>query len=117
MGLAHLHIQSKAVRDAVAFYTTYMDLKEVQFRDDGGALLIDGRGLAFFIDDTPDRPDIPDSIHIGFRLETPEDVRSRYEQVVKDLPVVDDLQEEDGFSVFSVRDPDGMMVEVYYSAL
>lgn len=117
MGLSHLHIQSKAVREAVAFYTTYMNLKEVDFRDDSGALLIDGRGLTFFIDDTPERPDIPESIHIGFQLDTPEEVRARYELVKQNLPIEDGLEDNEMLTLFSVRDPDGMLVEVFYSAL
>jgi catechol 2,3-dioxygenase-like lactoylglutathione lyase family enzyme len=116
MRFGHLHIQAKSVEDSAAFYAEHLGFKEVARRDNQ-AILQDESGLAFFIDASPTGEPIPESVHIGFRLDSPEEVRERYAAMKEKVDVLHDLEEKDGFSIFTLKDPDEMLVEVFYSVL
>lgn len=116
MRFGHLHIQAKSVEASAAFYAEHLGFKEVSRRDEQ-AILQDEDGLAFFIDASPSGEPIPESVHIGFRLDSPEEVRNLYSSVKDKAVVLQDLQEQEGFSIFTLEDPDKMLVEVFYSVL
>ena len=116
MNLSHVHIQALSVDESVKFYTENLGFRELG-RQEGIAFLRDENGLDFVIDPSPSGDPIPSSVHIGFRRQTPEEVAEAYEELKDRVEICQPLVENDGFTLFSMKDPNDMMVEVFYSAL
>ena len=95
------------------FYETYLGFEaEPAPREDGVLLLHNAAGFSLALGETGERIHLPEFLHFGAGLASPEDVRAFRDRVVSDgVEVVDWWDEPDYVSV-KFRDPDGYVVEV-----
>ncbi len=110
--LNHLHLHVRSIEQAKAFYEAHFGLREhvrhgdiLFMRDDGGL------DLALAPSEQPDV--MPPWFHFGFRLATPEAVRTLHARLPAEA-IAQPLSEEPDFAVFRCRDPDGHLIEVYW---
>lgn len=116
MNISHFHLQSGDFEKSIAFYTDYMGFKELA-RQDGTAYLRDENGFDFLIDDVSGGSPVPSAVHIGFRQKTPEDVKACYETLKDKVEIVQDISTDEMFTAFTLKDPDQMQIEIFYSVL
>lgn len=114
MDLNHLHLHVTDVERGRAFYETYFQFRE---RIRHGPILfltnIDGFDLALAPDDRP--TSFPDWFHFGFRMKTPDEVRSLHQEMTsKGIPMLRELIDDDDLVSFRCADPDGYGIEVYW---
>lgn len=117
MKLGHFHLHAASVDKTVAFYTEYFELQNLYQDEEGNAFLRDEDGLDFVVSPLQDGMSINAATHIGFKLPSVEDVQAIYDKVKGPETIVNEIQNQDGFAIFSLRDPDNLEVEVYHSPL
>jgi catechol 2,3-dioxygenase-like lactoylglutathione lyase family enzyme len=117
MKVGHFHLHVASVEKTVDFYTEYFGFQNLNVDEQGNAFLRDEGGLDFVVSPLEDRGPVSAATHIGFRQESPEAVKSFYDKLQGNAEVVGELMEQEGFSIFSINDPNGMLIEVYYSVL
>lgn len=116
----HLHLHVLNVERSVAFYERHLQLTvTARF----GALVFLGDGRGFDLALAPHAPagagsapqHLPAWFHFGCHLATPDDVRQAHVRLeASGVPMHAPLREhEGGFITFSIRDPDGIGIEIY----
>ena len=115
MKFGHFHLHSASVEKTVSFYTELFDLQNLYQDEQGNAFLRDEDGVDFVVSPLQDGMAINGATHIGFKMESVEDVKSIYDKVQGHATVVNKFKDEGGFAIFSIRDPDDLEVEVYHS--
>jgi catechol 2,3-dioxygenase-like lactoylglutathione lyase family enzyme len=100
------------------FYETYLGFEaEPAPREDGVLLLHNAAGFSLALGEIDEPIHLPEFLHFGAGLASPEDVRDFRDRVVADgLELVDWWDEPDYVSV-KFRDPDGYVVEVSWDAV
>jgi catechol 2,3-dioxygenase-like lactoylglutathione lyase family enzyme len=100
------------------FYETYFGFEaEPAPREDGVLLLHNAAGFSLALGEIDEPIRLPDFLHFGAGLASPEDVRVFRDRLVSDgVDVVDWWDEPDYVSV-KFRDPDGYVVEVSWDAV
>ena len=114
MDLNHIQLNTKDVSAAAEFYGRYFGFT-TQKKHGDGLFLWNKHGFMMAVNPLAENPIFPDWFHIGFRLETPEEVKSSYNRLVEDkLPIKVALQEHDDFVFYRCTDPTGYVVEVFW---
>lgn len=110
--VSHLHLPVEDVERSACFYERHFGLQRIWREGDMIFLRCGSFDLALAQKDAV-RPDA--SLHFGFRLPTKEDVQ-RWHDHLRDGGVVMSFGPRDygSYLTFSVRDPDGYAIEVYY---
>jgi len=100
------------------FYETYLGFEaEPVPRADGVVMLHNSAGFALAFAETEEPIRLPEFLHFGAGLASPEDVRLFRDRVVSDgVEVVEWWDQPDYVSV-KFRDPDGYVVEVFAEAI
>jgi catechol 2,3-dioxygenase-like lactoylglutathione lyase family enzyme len=95
------------------FYETYFgfDARPPRRYDDGVLMLYNRDGFSLALGQTDEPIRLPEFLHFGIGLATPDDVRAFRERLADEgVPIVDAWDEPDYVSV-KCRDPDGYVVE------
>ncbi|MCC6920644.1 MAG: VOC family protein [Alphaproteobacteria bacterium] len=110
--LNHLHLHVRSVEQAKAFYETHFGLRE-HVRHGDVVFLRDDGGMDLALAPSPQPDVMPPWFHFGFRLATPEAVRTLHAALPADA-IAEPLSDAPDFTVFRCRDPDGHLIEVYW---
>ena len=110
MALNHLHLHVAEVARSRAFYETYFGFRE-DVRHGDILFVADESGFQLALAPGPVDP-MPPWWHFGFRLPSPEDVRSLRERL-RDAATGEEGDDPD-YVWFRARDPDGYLIEVYW---
>lgn len=113
MNLNHIHIGTKNLQKSKNFYESFFNFKN-KFDHGEGVFLENEDGFLLAIDPVEEVPSFPSWFHLGFCLDSKEQVKSIYEKMVEQkVEFIKDYQEygSDAASFFAL-DPDGIKVEV-----
>jgi len=113
MHLNHLHLHVASVDRAAAFYARHFGFREHVWHEDI-LFMRDAGGMDFAL--APGEPgQLPAWFHIGFRLETPDEVRVLHDRLAGEgVAIKTPLTDEGDFVWFRCADPDGHGIEVYW---
>lgn len=113
MTLNHVHLGTKNLPAVQNFYETYFGFSK-KFDHGQGVFLTDKKGFLIAIDPVEELAKLPDWYHLGFCLDSAEEVFSIYtkmklanENIVREMRTADNE-----FASFFVKDPDGNKLEV-----
>lgn len=113
MTLNHVHFGTKNLAKIKKFYEIYFGfITKLEHGD--GVFLTDQKGFLIAIDPVDEIPELPDWYHLGFCLNSSEEVfnihnkmKSNNENIVREMKT-----SENQFASFFVKDPDGNKIEV-----
>ncbi len=113
MTLNHVHFGTKNLAAIQKFYETYFGFTK-KFDHGSGVFLSDKKGFLIAIDPVAELPRLPDWYHLGFCLDSAEQVMSIYEEMKKGQEnIVREIVALDNeYASFYVKDPDGNKIEV-----
>ena len=113
MTLNHVHLGTKDLSRICRFYESYFGFTK-KFDHGSGVFLTDAKGFLIAIDPVAELPQLPEWYHLGFCLDSAEQVFSIYEKMKSSREnIVRDMRAEDGeFASFFVKDPDGNKLEI-----
>lgn len=113
MTLNHVHFGTKNLAVFMDFYQRYFGF-EKKFDHGAGAFLTNPSGFLIAVDPVDSLPALPDWYHLGFCLNSAEEVLAMYAKmkdggarIVRDLATKPDV-----FASFFVLDPDGNKLEI-----
>ena len=119
----HIHINVKDQERSQHFYERFFGFKlsfivpaekTSEMRKDI-RFLENADGFQLGLDCHPDRRDLPDWFHLGFRLKTADAVRqARKFLIANEVSVSDDFIDTKGYVSFVCQDPDGYHLEIFY---
>lgn len=114
MDLNHLHLHVKNMQSTKDFYARYFGFKNFVEHGDCHFMRNDfGFDLAFVEEKAI--PEFPVWFHIGFRLNSPDEVKKTYANMKSDgVAFIEELSQEENMIWFKAKDPDGYKVEVYW---
>ena len=114
MEIGHLHILVNDVSASKAFYLENFNLTELMDAD-FGVLLRDESGIDFVIGPVTDGEVQGQRMHFGFRQKTQAAVKEKFEELRdREQVFVMPYTENDFLTLFSLHDPDGNLIEVYF---
>ena len=115
MRINHLHLHVRDVARSRAFYEQHFGMRlKFEIKKDFIFLTDDG-GMDFALSVEEEAPKAPDWFHFGFRLESADAVEKMYDRLKEAGAQVSSKLGVYGTRVtFSVEDPDGYGVEVYF---
>ena len=112
-GLNHLNLVVQDVDASAGFYESVFGM-EPQHREGGFVFLACGETDLALVQG---RPNVHRRFHFGFRLDTKDEVDAWLREVRRHgAPVTHGPQDYGEYYTFTVRDPDGYGVEIYYEA-
>lgn len=115
MQINHLHLHVRDVSRSRAFYERHFGMRLKREIKPDFIFLTDDAGMDFALSFEEENPKAPDWFHFGFRLETPELVKQMHARMKSEGARVSETIGVYGKRVtFSVDDPDGYGVEVYF---
>ncbi len=114
MTLNHLHIGSTNLEKSQNFYKTFFGFKKKFSHGDKGVFLEDDKGFLMAIDEYDIVEPFPSWFHIGYCLDSKEQVKNIYDNMLKnDIKILKDYEEYgDEAAAFYAYDPDGNKIEV-----
>lgn len=117
MTLNHVHLGTKNIAAFKEFYRRYFGF-ETKFDHGQGAFLTNSSDFLIAVDPVESLPELPAWYHLGFCLNSEEEVFKIYEEmkIGKANIVRDMLAEKGSFASFFVKDPDGNKLEVSWHA-
>ncbi len=114
MDLNHIQLNTTDVKAAAEFYGRHLGFT-VQKKHGDGLFLWNKHGFMMAINPLPENPTFPDWFHIGFRLDTADEVKSMYTKMVEGkCKIKAELQEHDDFVFFRCVDPTGYVIEIFW---
>ena len=117
MKLAHLALAVRDQERSRSFYETYFrfDAGPSNVLDSGVLFLRNEDGFELALAERGDPAPLPPFVHFGFRLDHADDVRVlRHGLATAGFDIFDEEEEAD-FVSFKCRDPDGYLVQLYWS--
>ncbi len=113
MTLNHLHIGTRDLGKSKEFYETFFGFKK-QFDHGDGVFLENEAGFLLAIDPVVEIQKFPECFHIGFCLQTKNQVQSIYEKMMSLGIIMTKEYQEYGSdaAAFYTLDPDGYKIEV-----
>ena len=113
MTLNHVHMGTKDLEIFQEFYKRYFGF-EKKFDHGAGAFLTNDAGFLIAVDPVEALPVLPDWYHLGFCLQSSDEVFAIYEKMKADgANIVREMRAEKGdFASFFVKDPDGNKLEI-----
>jgi catechol 2,3-dioxygenase-like lactoylglutathione lyase family enzyme len=116
MEIGHLHILVNNVADSKRFYQETFALTQLK-EEEFGVILRDESGIDFVISPV-DNEVKGQRMHFGFRLESQAAVKAKFEELSAGGQAFVMPYTENGFiTLFSLNDPDGNLIEVYFADL
>ena len=113
MTLNHIHLGTKNLARLQAFYESYFGFKK-KYDHGEGVFLVNDVNFLIAIDPVENTSELPSWYHLGFCLNSKEEViaiyhkmKSNNEQIVRELK-----ESPSEFASFYVKDPDGYKIEV-----
>lgn len=115
MHVGHLGIPVHDYERSLSFYATYFgfDPATAQTYPDGTVIVRNADGFDLALHPTDSEFSVPPFVHFGFRMPSPDDVRSLHGEI-KDKVKIVEYDDEPGLISFKCLDPDGWPVEVYW---
>jgi len=114
MDLNHLHLHVLDTEKSRKFYENYFNFKERTWH---GEILFLRNESGFDLALMPDKNDwkFPEWFHFGFRLNSPEEVKSVFEKIKNGGEKIDtELEVYDDFVFFRCLDKDNYKLEIYW---
>ena len=113
MTLNHVHLGTKNLTATQRFYEAYFGFTK-KFDHGSGVFLTVKKGFLIANDPVDEPPKLPEWYHLGFCLDSAEEVFGVYEQMKKgNENIVREMKTADNeFASFFVKDPDGNKLEV-----
>jgi catechol 2,3-dioxygenase-like lactoylglutathione lyase family enzyme len=111
--MKHLALAVSDQERSRRFYETYFgfDARPPRRYDDGVLMLYNEESFSLALGETNEPIRLPEFLHFGIALPTPDDVRAFRERLAADgIPIVEEWNESEYVSV-KCRDPDGYVVE------
>ena len=114
MALQHLHLHVRDRAAARAFYAEWFRLRTV--REDGEIVFMtDERAFLLALADDPAPAAMPPWFHFGFRLDSPEAVRSLHRRMAEGgVEIRKPIFDDEDFVSYRCVDRDGYVIEVYW---
>lgn len=117
MEIGHLHILVNDVAGSQRFYQEIFSMTQVA-KEEFGVILRDDSGIDFVIGPATDDEVQGQRMHLGFRLQSRAEVKAKYEEMGdKGLKFVLPYTDNGFITLFSLNDPDGNLIEVYFAEL
>src|SRR5579864_3638330 len=114
MNLNHIHLHVMSVSRAADFYKRYFGMRELVWHGDM-VFLRDTAGMDLALAPTDRHENLPDWFHIGFRLESCNEVRNLHERMLSDgVAMRAPLAVNGDYTTFKCADPDDYTLEIYY---
>jgi catechol 2,3-dioxygenase-like lactoylglutathione lyase family enzyme len=98
---------------SAAFYAEHFGFTETVFEMGNLLILDDGEGSELALSDADPVPDLPRTVHFGFRLADPAAVHAARERFRAAGLTETEWQDDGRFTRVQILDPDGYRVEVY----
>ena len=113
MNLNHVHLGTKNLSVFLDFYKRYFGF-EKKFDHGNGAFLANSSNFLIAVDPVEELPSFPEWYHLGFCLDSEEEVLNIYKQMkTDDIKIVRELIAEKGeFASFYIKDPDENKLEI-----
>jgi catechol 2,3-dioxygenase-like lactoylglutathione lyase family enzyme len=111
--MKHLAIAVRDQERSRRFYETYFgfDAKPPRRYDGDVLMLYNAAGFSLALGPTDEEITLPEFVHFGVHVDTPEQVRAFRDRLRADgVPIVEEWEEPEYVSV-KCRDPDGYVVE------
>lgn len=77
MDMNHIQLNTANVEAAAKFYGHFFDFK-IQKKHGNGLFLWNQHGFMMAVNPLPENPVFPDWLHVGFRFDAPEEVKSLF---------------------------------------
>ena len=114
----HLALAVTDLERSSRFYETYLGFEaEPEPRSDGVLMLHNAAGFALALGEMDGPIRLPEFLHFGAGLASPDDVRLFRDRLVSDGVVVVDWWDGPDYVSVKFRDPDGYVVEVSWETL
>lgn len=113
MNLNHIHLGTKNLSVFLDFYKCYFGF-EKKFDHGKGAFISNSSNFLIAVDPVEELPSFPEWYHLGFCLDSEEEVLKIHEQMKNaGVNIVRELISEKGeFASFYIKDPDGNKLEI-----
>jgi catechol 2,3-dioxygenase-like lactoylglutathione lyase family enzyme len=98
---------------SAAFYAEHFGFTETVFEMGNLLILADGEGSELALSDADPVPDLPRTVHFGFRLADAAAVHAARERFRAAGLTETEWQDDGRFTRVQISDPDGYLVEVY----
>ena len=116
MEIGHLHILVDDVAVSERFYRETFAMTEL-VKEEFGVILRDDSGIDFVISPV-DNEVRGQRLHFGFRLDSQAAVKAKFDELdARGQAFVMPYTENGFITLFSLNDPDGNLIEVYYAEL
>jgi catechol 2,3-dioxygenase-like lactoylglutathione lyase family enzyme len=117
MEIGHLHILVNDVAVSQQFYQQNFALSLLA-EEEFGVILRDDSGIDFVIGPATDDQQQGQRMHLGFRLQSRAEVKAKFDELgARGQTFVMPYTENAFITLFSVFDPDGNLIEVYFAEL
>ena len=117
MEIGHLHILVNDVAVSQRFYQENFAMTQLA-EEEFGVILRDDSGMDFVISSAAGEEVQGQRMHLGFRLQSRAEVKAKFEELGAGGQVFVMPYTENGFiTLFSLNDPDGNLIEVYFADL
>ena len=115
MDISHLHLHVRDRARSRAFYENWFGLA-VKFEEDTITFLSGDRDFLLALSDDTDPPPLPPWFHFGVRLDSGDAIESLHRRMQQSgVKIVRDIVRGDDFASFRCADPDGYVIESYWS--
>jgi catechol 2,3-dioxygenase-like lactoylglutathione lyase family enzyme len=116
--LDHLNLRVRDPAECRAFYERWFDFSHA-FDADGGFFLRNRAGFLLALVPADPHVPLPDGVHIGFSLRSPDEVTARHAAMAAAGVRVGELEDSrpgDDYVTFRCWDPDGTEIEHFWEA-
>ncbi len=119
MDLNHIQLNTTNPEASADFYSRYFGFhKKIRNDRENGYFLWNKDGFLMSIFKIPENVQFPSWFHIGFRMDSVEEIKELYERLLKDgCKINRELKIEQDFTFFRCLDPAGYTVEVFCEPL
>jgi len=115
MEIGHLHILVNDVAASNKFYQDTFALTQLA-DEEFGVILRDDSGIDFVIGPAVEGQTQGQRMHFGFRQTSRASVKEKYDELsAKGHQFITPYTENDFITLFSINDPDGNLIEVYFA--
>lgn len=118
--LNHLHLNVSDPQRSLEFYCEYFGFEHYLTTPPASGtrkvvFIKNAHDFTLGLESDPGKAPLPDWFHLGFRLSSPEAVKSLYDEMVADkIQVDDELETHDDYVSFVCFDPDGHHLEIFW---
>ena len=115
MEIGHLHILVNDVAASIRFYQENFDLTQL-VNTESDVILLDESGIDFVISPVQNNEEQGKRMHFGFRHKSRAAVKDKFDELAaRGQAFCTPYMENDFITLFSLNDPDGNLIEVYFA--